>query len=135
MIESFYKQAVSRYQLLSVKDQRILSALGVCLLILSFYGVVVLPIQNKVASTKMSMERNKDMLLLMKTNEARVATLQRMGAVQVGVGGKSLLSVVNETAALRHLPLKRVEPKGEESIRLWVEAVSFNEFIASLFIG
>jgi general secretion pathway protein M len=132
MIESFYKQAMSRYQLLSVKDQRLLAVLGVFLFVLGIYSLVLLPIQNKVALTKTSMERNKDMLLLMKTNEARVATLQRMGAVQVGIGGKSLLSVVNETAALRNLPLKRVEPKGEESIRVWVEDVSFNEFLSWL---
>ena len=46
------------------------------------------------------------------------------------VSDQSLLAVVNESTSARGISLKRVEPKNDQSLRVWIENVSFNQLIA-----
>ncbi len=132
MLQLMIRRGMDAYQLLSAKDRRMLVMLVIFLAVVLFYVLLAAPLYDKTVSSRLIMEKNKEMLSLMRTNEARVSALRNMGSMQLGIGNKSLLSVVNEVSEQRNIALKRVEPKGDTAIRVWLEMVSFNDVLAWL---
>ena len=61
-----------------------------------------------------------------------VRTLRQSKAAQKGRdAGQSLLSVINATAARQSLAprIKRMEPQGDDAVRLWLTAVPFDVLV------
>jgi general secretion pathway protein M len=72
----------------------------------------------------------------MKQTAAQVKALQRSGgAAARGLGGRSLLAVVDQSARSGGLgdAIKRIEPEGSKGAKVWLEGVAFDPMI--LWLG
>jgi len=47
----------------------------------------------------------------------------------ISEGGASILTTVNSTAKVKNIQLKRFEPDGKTSLRIWLDQVNFNALI------
>ena len=66
--------------------------------------------------------------------QAVVRVQQQRGATISPAGGQSLLAFIDQTAQQNQLgsAVKRVEPAGEHSVRVWIEAAPFDTLVAWL---
>ena len=113
--------------------ERMMLAAGVLLLtLLLLYVLVWAPVRSAYHGLQESVSEQHETIRWM---QGSAQTIQRLrsssGAVAKGLGGRSLLSVTDSTARAGGLgpALKRVEPEGSNSVRVWLEGASFDVLI------
>jgi general secretion pathway protein M len=103
---------------------------GSALLVLFLVFVLVwLPVRSGYNNLKASVAEQRDTAAWMQRSAQRLAELKRSGGtVTAGLGGRSLLAVTDSTARAGGLgtELKRVEPEGRDSVRVWLDGASFD---------
>ena len=109
-----------------------LAAGAVLLALLLFYTLVLAPLSSGYNSLKQSVGEQQATVAWMQESAQTIKRLKGSGggAVQ-GLGGRSLLAVTDSTARAGSLgpALKRVEPEGSNSVRVWLEGAPFDVFI------
>ena len=113
--------------------ERILLVAGAALLVvLLLYILVWSPIHSGYDSLRDTVEEQRKTAVWMKQGAQTLAVLKRnSGRAAQGLGGKSLLSVADSTARAGGLgpALKRVEPEGSDSVRVWLDGASFDVLV------
>jgi general secretion pathway protein M len=120
---------------LAPRERRILAGGAVALVLLLFYLVIWQPLHSGVAQMRTSVAEQRDTLRWMREAAAEVKSLATSGAQGgAGLGGRSLLAVVDQSARSSNLgpALKRVEPEGQNSVRVRVEGASFDAMVGWL---
>lgn len=111
--------------------QAVLWGGGALALLLSYF-LGWAPLTGKIERLEQSVVERRAQAQTMQTAAAEVTRLRaasnRPGA---GSGGQSLLAVVDSTARQGQLggALKRVEPEGQNSVRVWFEEASFDDMV------
>ena len=117
---------------LESRERMMLAAGAVLLALLLLYALVWAPFRSGYHSLQESVSEQRDTALWM---QGSAQTIQRLrsssGAAAKGLGGRSLLAVTDSTARAGGLgpALKRVEPEGGNSVRVWLEGASFDVLI------
>ncbi|MDX2458394.1 MAG: type II secretion system protein M [Gammaproteobacteria bacterium] len=117
---------------LAPRERVMLAAGAVLLVLLLLYVLIWAPIRSGYHSLQESVSAQRETVLWM---QGSAQTIQRLksngGAVAKGLGGRSLLSVTDSTARAGGLgpALKRVEPEGGNSVRVWLEGAPFDVLI------
>ena len=117
---------------LEPRERMMFAAGAVLLVLLLLYALIWAPFRSGYHSLQESVSVQRDTALWM---QGSAQTIQRLrssgGAVTKGLGGRSLLSVTDSTARAGGLgpALKRVEPEGGNSVRVWLEGASFDVLI------
>lgn len=113
--------------------ERMLVIAGAALLLLFLLFVLVwLPLRTGYVSLRDSVAEQRDTAVWMQRSAQQLARLkQSSGAAGNGLGGRSLLAVTDSTARAGGLgaELKRVEPEGQDSVRVWLEGASFDVLV------
>jgi len=113
--------------------ERLMVIAGTALFVLFLLYIMVLsPLHSGYKSLKNSVEAQRETAVWMQQSAATLASLKRnRGAGARGLGGRSLLSVADSTARAGGLgpALKRVEPEGSDSVRVWLEGAPFDVLI------
>ena len=113
--------------------ERIMVAAGAALLmLLLLYVLVWSPIHSGYDALKNTVEGQRTTAMWMQKSAQTLTTLKRnRGKAAQGLGGKSLLSVADSTARASGLgpALKRVEPEGSNSVRVWLDGASFDVLV------
>lgn len=113
--------------------ERMLLAAGAALLaLLLIYVLVLAPIRTDYQQLKKSVTEQQATAAWMQESAQIIQSLGSSdGGAARGLGGRSLLSVTDATARASGLgpALKRVEPEGGNSVRVWLEGASFDVFI------
>lgn len=120
---------------LAPRERRILVGGAVALVLLLFYLVVWQPLHTGVAQMRSSVAEQRDTLRWMREAAAEVKSLATSGGQGgAGLGGRSLLAVVDQSARSSNLgpALKRVEPEGQDSVRVRLEGASFDAMVGWL---
>ncbi len=105
---------------------------GGVLVLLLVYFIGWRPLTGQVERLEKSVVERRAQAQTMQTAAAEVRRLRaassRPGA---GTDGQSLLAVVDSTARQGQLAgaLKRVEPEGQNSVRVWFEDASFDDMV------
>lgn len=108
-----------RWLLLAPREQQALRLLGIfAALLILVYGLW-LPSRHAADNARSRYESNRDLLLLMQANNGH---LQAGGSVATG----SVLALASDTASGSNLSLSRIEPEGDDQVRVWVEKADFN---------
>lgn len=105
------------------------------LFMLIIYLAVFAPLYEKHEQLQVSVAAQHDTLQWMQQGAQRVSQLQRgAGGNLKSLDGSSLLSVSDSTARSAGLgpQLKRIEPEGKSSVRVWLEGASFDAMIGWL---
>ena len=110
--------------------ERMMVAAGATLLVLFLIYILVLsPIHSGYDSLRNTVDEQRTTALWMQKSAQTLTRLKRSsGRAAQGLGGRSLLSVADSTARAGGLgpALKRVEPEGSDSVRVWLDGASFD---------
>jgi general secretion pathway protein M len=113
--------------------ERMLVFAGTTLLVLFLlYILVWSPIHSAYDALRNTVEEQRTTAVWMQESAQTLAVLKRnSGKVAQGLGGKSLLSVADSTARAHGLgpALKRVEPEGSDSVRVWLDGAPFDVLV------
>ena len=109
--------------------ERLLLAAGAGILGLLLVIVLVwAPLHSAYSTLQTDVAEQRDTALWMQSSAAKLSQLKRSGGTVQGLGGRSLLAVTDSTARAGGLgpALRRVEPEGSDSVRVWLEGASFD---------
>jgi general secretion pathway protein M len=113
--------------------ERMMVAAGSALLVLFLlYVLVWSPIHSGYDALRNNVEEQRATAVWMQESAQALASLKRnSGKAAQGLGGKSLLSVADSTARAGGLgpALKRVEPEGSDSVRVWLDGAPFDVLV------
>ena len=117
---------------LEIRERMMLAAGAALLVLFLLYVLVWSPIHSGYDALKSSVEEQRSTAVWMQQSAQTLASLKRnSGRAAQGLGGKSLLSVADSTARAGGLgpALKRVEPEGSNSVRVWLDGASFDVLV------
>jgi len=113
--------------------ERLLVIAGTALLVVFLLFVLVwLPVRAGYNNLKASVAEQRDTAVWMQRSAQQLALLKRSGGTSpTGLGGRSLLAVTDSTARAGGLgaELKRVEPEGRDSVRVWLDGAAFDVLV------
>jgi general secretion pathway protein M len=104
------------------------------LLLLLLYSLIWEPLAGGYANLKHSVEEQEETLVWMRQAAQQVQSLKRSSPAAQGLGGRSLLAVVDQSARSGGLgsSIKRIEPDGSKGVKVWLEGVAFDDMIVWL---
>ncbi len=111
---------------------------GVLLTMVLVYALLWQPFSARAARLEQAVQEQRALKLWMQ-NAAQEAQLLRMtqvpASMKAGMGGQSLLAVVDQAARKDRLgaALKRIEPEGTSIVRVWFEQAIFDDML--LWLG
>ena len=117
---------------LEPKERMMLAVGAVVLLLLLVYVLVLAPIRSAYQSLKTGVAEQRETVVWMQGSAQAIQRLRSSGGSgSQGLGGRSLLAVTDSTARAGGLgaALKRVEPEGSNSVRVWLDGASFDVLI------
>lgn len=107
-----------RWLLLAPREQRLLRVLAIFFGILVLIYLVWLPSRTAAQNAQRQYESNRELLMQLQQNARPSST----GVMASG----SLLGNVSSAAMASSLTLSRIEPEGDDQVRVWVEKADFN---------
>ena len=117
---------------LEARERMMVLACAVLLVLLMLYVLVWSPVHSGYDALRNTVGEQRTTAVWMQESAQTLAILKRnSGKVAQGLGGKSLLSVADSTARAHGLgpALKRVEPEGSDSVRVWLDGASFDVLV------
>jgi len=112
-----------RWRALEPREQRALGIGGAAVLLLFLVYGLWLPSQRAALKAERQFDSNRALLLEL---QARTPAGSAPGA------GGSLLGTASGTAGRAGLTLGRIEPEGDNRVRVWIEKADFNKVAAWL---
>lgn len=120
------------WQGLQLQERRTLSiGAGVLALLLIYFGVLE-PLTSHFSNLEQSVAEQQKLRDWMTKSAAEVRRLQSQGGGRVASDGRSLLTLVDQTARAENLgpALRRVEPEGSDKVvRVTLEQAPFDDVI------
>ena len=113
--------------------ERLLVMGGAALLAMFLLFVLVwLPVRTGYNNLKAGVAEQRETAAWMQRSARQLAVLKGSGGTApAGLGGRSLLAVTDSTARAGGLgeELKRVEPEGRDSVRVWLDGAAFDVLV------
>lgn len=115
------------WEQLQARERRILSFGGGAAAVLLLYALVWDPFTARIAQLENSVGAQRATLAWMQ--QAAVEARSLRGST--GSGGRSLLALSDETAKAHDLgaAVKRVQPDGQHTVRVWLEGAAFDDLL------
>lgn len=115
-------QQWARYERLSDREQWLVIGSSVFILLAFFVFFIWEPLHTAQKSAK---NRYFDEMAL----QEELKGLQQRPAGALASSDQSLLAIVNASTAENGINLKRVEPRNDDSLRIWVDNIPFNQLM------
>jgi general secretion pathway protein M len=120
---------------LSARERIMVIVGAIVLVLLLLYALVWSPVRSGYLELQEDVIGQRETAVWMQESAQRLAQLKSSrGSVASGLGGQSLLALADRTARTDGLgdALKRVEPEGSNSVKVWLEGASFDVVIGWL---
>ncbi|HEY0634508.1 MAG TPA: type II secretion system protein M [Gammaproteobacteria bacterium] len=116
---------------LQPRDQRILLGGAVVVVLLLVYLLAWEPYQQEVTRLREAVTAKRLDLQVMQQAAAEIDNLRRAGAGGQLPAGQSIMGVVDSSAKRFNVGagIKRIQPEGESSVKVWAEQVPFDDLI------
>lgn len=116
------------YQQLEARERRMVTIGGLLLLVLLPYALFWLPFTDDLQDLRKGLVSERTSLVWMKQAADEVVRKTGSAGQGSGLAGKSMLSVVDQSARQAGLGngIKRVEPDGKGVVKVWLEDVEFD---------
>jgi general secretion pathway protein M len=116
---------------LAPRERLMVMAAAVVVALLLVYALIWSPLRGGYVELRDTVAGQRDTAVWMQESAQLLAQLKRSGTSSQGLGGQSLLSLADSTARAGGLAgaLKRVEPEGGNSVRVWLEGAAFDQLI------
>ena len=117
---------------LALRERTMVSIAAVVVVLALVYAVAWGPLASSVSRLQQSVEEQQALKQWMQQSAAEVNQLR--GAAGAAADHRSLLAVVDQTAKQSQLgpAVKRIEPDGQELVRVSLEQVSFDDMMTWL---
>lgn len=119
-------QLRARYYSLSDRDRISIITLAVFLGCVAFYYLIWSPFNDSLDMAKSKYQNKRELVAWLEANQtaARKASANPQSR---GRGNQSMMTLVNSTSRQAQLSLKRVEPKDDDVIRVWMDNAAFDD--------
>lgn len=122
-------QQWARYERLSDREQ----LLAICTVLVILLVFLVYFVWDPVHDARDQAQQRYEAEIMLNAEIAAMKKSRRSATPStVTSQDQSLLAIVNETTAKQGISLKRVEPKNDQSLRVWVDNVPFNSLLVWL---
>lgn len=121
---------------LEQREQRLVIAGAVLATIMILYLAIWSPLSSSVENLRVTTRDQETTLVWMRQAAQQVKKLRGSSRGAKPASGQSLLTLVDSTAKAGRLgtAVKRVQPDGEQKVRVWMEAASFDDVIRWLVL-
>lgn len=121
---------------LEPRERLLVGGGAVLVALLLLYSLLWAPIAGKYSSLRDNVADQRQTLAWMQQAAGQIRALQSAagGGAARGLGGRSLLAVVDQSARGGGLgsAIKRIEPDGANAAKVWLEGASFDAMIVWL---
>ena len=114
---------------LNQREQQLVAALGVFVIIFVLYRVVWQPLNDNIAKYEQKIDNQQELLSWMEQEISRYQALS--GGQRRPTSSGSLTSIVNQAAARAGITITRIQPQGDD-MQVWIENVAFNVLLSWL---
>ncbi|MEZ5543271.1 MAG: type II secretion system protein GspM [Pseudomonadota bacterium] len=116
---------------LAPRERMMVLAVAAFLVLLLAYLLIWAPLRGGYVDLRDTVTDQRATAVWMQESAQLLAQLKRSGVRGGGLGGQSLLSLADSTARAGGLSgaLKRVEPEGADSVRVWLEGAAFDQVV------
>lgn len=117
---------------LELRERQLVAGGGAVLLLLILYLMIWEPIASGYTDLSDAVQRKQETLAWMQQAAAQINALKgRGGGSTRGLGGRSLLAVVDQAARSGGLgnAIKRIEPDGNKGVKIWFEGAAFDPMV------
>ena len=122
------QRVIGWYEQLSPRDRLALRVLcGFAVLVL-LYSFLLQPVTDYSNRAQMRLQEERDLLAWLRASEP-AANLAVSGATR----NQPVAALVNSSAKTNDLTIRRYEPAGESSLRVWLEGAQFNSVVKWLY--
>lgn len=120
---------------LNARERLIVAGGAIVLAILLIYSLTWAPLNRTLGSLRTHVQSQQEQLTWMREASQEVRALQRTQPRRIQTGNKSLLSLVDQSATQAGLKssLQRMDPEGDDGLKLQLSDVSFDRLI--LWLG
>lgn len=121
-----------KWQQLSLREKRLVIITAIVVVITLVYFMIWQPLQDGIQTSQIRIKAQQQTLAQMQEQAAEARQLlaaQRQAGASRSSG--SLLVIIERTAQSKNLKsrLQKVQPEGDDSVRVWVENASFDQLI------
>lgn len=120
------------YENLAQRERWIVTGGALVLALMMYFLLVWDPLSQKAARLNGDIENARELVIFMQSTRQQVAKLGgRNATASTANSGRSLLSDVDSSSKRNGLgdKIKRIQPEGQTSVRLWIEGVSFDQLV------
>jgi general secretion pathway protein M len=122
-----------KWQQLSLREKRLVILASVIVVITLVYFMIWQPLQDGIQTSRVRIKAQHDTLMQMREQAAEARQLlaaQRQAGASTR-SSSSLLVIIERTAQQKNLKsqLQKMQPEGQDSVRVWVENASFDQLI------
>ena len=122
-----------KWQQLSIREKRLVIFTSIVVLITLVYFLIWEPLQDGIQTSRVRIKAQNDTLVQIRNLAAEARQLmaaQRQGGANTR-SSSSLLVIIERTAQEKNLKsrLQKVQPEGQDGVRVWIENASFDQLI------
>ena len=120
-----------QWQQLSLREKRLVVITAIVVMVSLLYFMIWQPLQDGIDTSRVRVSAQINTLQQIRA-QATEAKQLRASKTRGGTrGGGSLLVIIERTAQQRNLKssLQKVQPEGQDGVRVWVENASFDQLI------
>nr|WP_086938389.1 type II secretion system protein M [Thaumasiovibrio occultus] len=114
---------------ISEREQRLVLAMAVTLVIGIFYFGAIKPLKDKAASAEQQLQVEQNQTRWLQENVTEI--VNRRGTSSAPSGNSNLNQVVNSSASSYRVEVIRMQPR-DESLQVWIQPLAFNDLLAWL---
>ena len=120
------KDLVAYYEKLSEKDRRALRILAIFLVPLTLYFLLLSPGIHYYQQAKSSYINNQTLLAWINENASKVESMNQQATPS---RNEPLLQAVSRSAGSNNIKLDRIQPEGDNRVRVWLNNAEFKSAI------
>jgi general secretion pathway protein M len=120
------------FERLDPRERLLVTAGAAVLLLLLVYALAWAPLRSAYRSMQENVTDQRETAAWMQESAQRLLQLKgRRGPAAQGLGGQSLLALADSSARADGLGdvLRRVEPDGSDSVKVWMDGASFDQLL------
>jgi general secretion pathway protein M len=122
-----------KWQQLSIREKRLVIFTSIVVLITLVYFLIWEPLQDGIQTSRVRIKAQNDTLVQIRNLAAEARQLmaaQRQAGANTR-SSSSLLVIIERTAQEKNLKsrLQKVQPEGQDGVRVWIENASFDQLI------
>lgn len=119
-----------RFAQYSEREQKMLIAATLFVLVGLFYALIYAPISHSIDNNKQAIKSQTELLSWVAQNANKVIQLRSASQSGASFNG-SLPQAINQTASRFNIAITRMQPQGDE-IQVWVDNAQFNDVLSWL---